>query len=51
MPKRLIIGADAFQAIRKKTQMMLKLCDEWEQFGANTNYDGIVGGGFIGTVK
>lgn len=51
MPTRLVIGADAFQAIRNKCQMMLKLCDEWEEFGTNTSYDGATGGGFIGTVS
>ena len=40
MPLRLVIGADAFRVIRDKCQMMLNVCDEWEEFGANTNYDG-----------
>ena len=51
MPKRLVIGADAFQAIRNKCQMMLQVCDEWEEFGTNTNYDGVVGGGYVGSVS
>ena len=51
MPTRLILGADAFQAIRNKCQMMLKVCDEWEDFGTNTNYDGAGGGGYVGTVS
>ena len=50
MPTRLVIGADAFQAIRNKCQMLLKLCDEWEEFGANTNYEGAARGGYIGSV-
>ena len=50
MPTRLVIGADAFQAIRKKCQMLLKVCDEWEEFGTKTNLDGVVGGGFVGSV-
>ena len=50
IPTRLIIGADAFQAIRNKCQMLLKLCDEWEDFGTNTNLDGVSGGGFVGSV-
>ena len=50
MPKRLVIGADAIQAIRKKCQMMLKVCDEWEEFGADTTYKGAVGGGYVGSV-
>ena len=51
MPARLVIGADAFQAIRNKCQMLLKVCDEWEEFGSNTNIDGVVEGGYVGTVS
>jgi len=51
MPARLVIGADAFQAIRNKCQILLKVCDEWEDFGTDTNYGGAVGGGFVGTVN
>ena len=51
MPTRLIVGADAFQAIRNKSQMLLKLCDEWEEFGTKTNLDGAAGGGFVGSVQ
>ena len=49
MPTRLVIGADAIQAIRNKCQMMLKVCDEWEDSGANTTYEGAVGGGYAGS--
>ena len=51
MPARLIIGADAFQAIRNKSRMMLQVCDDWEELGTNTNYQGASGGGFVGSVK
>ena len=51
MPTRLVIGADAIQAIRNKCQMMLKVCDEWEDFGADTTYEGAVGGGYVGSVS
>ena len=50
MPARLIIGADAFQAVRNKCQMMLQVCDDWEEFGTNTNLEGASGGGFVGSV-
>ena len=49
MPTRLVIGADAIQAIRKTCDMMLKVCDEWEKFGADTTYEGAVGG-YVGSV-
>ena len=51
MPTRLVIGADAIQAIRSKCQTMLRVCEEWEEFGANTTYEGAVGGGFVGSVS
>ena len=51
MPTRLIVGADAFQAVRNKCHKMLEICDQWEDFGTNTNFDGIEGGGFVGSVQ
>ena len=51
MPTRLVIGADAIQAMRNKCQMILKVCDEWEDFGSDTTYEGAVGGGFVGSVS
>ena len=51
MPTRLILGPDAFQGIRQKSRMLLKLCDEWEQFGSHTNYDGAEGGKYLGSVS
>lgn len=50
VPTRLVIGADAFQAIRNRCQMLLKLCDDWEEFGTDTNLEGVIGGGFVGSV-
>lgn len=50
MPTRLVIGPDAFQVIRKKCAMMLKVCDEWQDFGTNTSFDGAVAGGYVGSV-
>ena len=47
---RLVISTDTIQAIRNKCQMMLKVCDEWEEFGTSTSYEGAVGGGFVGSV-
>lgn len=50
MPTRLVLGADAIQAIRNKCQTLLKVCDEWEEFGSDLNYEGVVTGGFVGSV-
>ena len=50
MPTRLVIGADAYQAIRNKCEMMLKVCDEWQDFGMNTHLEGAVAGGYVGSV-
>ena len=47
----LVIGADAIQAIRNKCQMMLKVCDEWKDFGTNTSYEGVVGGELVSNVS
>ena len=51
MPARLVIGSDAIQAIRNNCKKLLKVCDEWEEFASDTNLDGVVEGGFVGSVS
>ena len=45
------MGIDVLQAIRNKRQMGLKVCEEWEAVGSNTDYGGAVAGGVLGSVQ
>lgn len=40
MPPRLLIGKDAFDAVREKCEETLRICEEWEGVIGDTDWEG-----------
>ena len=40
VPGRVQIGPDAVQTVKDKAAAMLKVCEEWEEPGNSTDFDG-----------